>query len=140
MPQEKVTYQLAVRTTISIFAVTSTLMGIDMTVSGPARFTAPALATARTVPGGVWTWGAIIAAGGALTLTGSIGWHRRVVMAGLTWMGLVFGFFDIALWTSRFADPRAAVTGCWTYLMVAAACGVLIVSGHRLRPREEPSP
>ena len=130
--RERLIYQLTTRITIRVIAAYSIGLAADMALSGPARFGVAALATARLIPGSVYTWAAFIAAGATLTLTGSIRWRRPIVMAGLMWMGLLYGFFDIALWTARTQEPTAPVTGCWIYLMLATVCAVLYVGGHQL--------
>lgn len=137
MPLERLVYQLTTRTIIRILASSSVLMGVDMALGGPARFGSPGFATARLIPGEVYTWAGVITVGGLLTLGGSLRWRRRTVMTGLAWMGLVFGFLDVTLWWSRFSDPKTAVTGCWIYFAVATTCAVLLAGGHGLRPRGE---
>lgn len=133
MPAEKFIYQLTVRTSMYVLSIGAVLLGAALGWGGPSRFATPSLATARIVPGGPYTWGALIAVGGAIALVGAVsGRHRDIVMIGIAWQGSWYLFFDVALWTTAAQDPQTPLMGCFVYAMLAVICGVLYAGGHRL--------
>lgn len=133
MPMERFVYQLTVRLIVQVLSGGAVAMGLGAAIGGPERFSSASLATARLVPGGVYTWSALIAVGGLIALIGvALHWRRRVVMTGLAWQASWYAFFDVSLWTAVFRDPRAGMTGAVVYLMLAVVCVILYVAGHEL--------
>lgn len=134
MPAEKFVYQLTLRLIVQVMSVGAVGIGVGAAIGGPERFSSPSLATARLIPGGVYTWAALITVGGLITLTGvCLHWKRLVVMIGLAWQGCWYLFFDVSLWTAAFRDPRAGMTGAMVYLMLSVVCVVLYVGGYELK-------
>lgn len=133
-PHRLVPYQFAVRSWLTCLAVLGIAMGLAMVAGGPQRFGAAGFASARLVPGGVYSWGGLLAVAGAITLTGILGrWRRRIVMLGLLLEGAWFAFFAVALGSAAVADPHVAVTGPIVYGCVAALCAIGYDTGRWLR-------
>lgn len=122
------------RSIVVIFAVGSAAMGAGLILCGPARFTAPALAAAREVPGGCYTWGVLILAFG-LAAVGStvLGWRRRLLVASSYLQASWFVFFDLSVIIACERDPHVPITGPVIYTVTAAVAVVLTAVGHQLK-------
>jgi hypothetical protein len=141
MPQAELERWL-LRAVILTVGAGSTFMGVSLIAGGPQRFTAPGFATARLIPGGSYTWGALILAAGVAVLAGAGLWHRRTLEAGCLGMGAWYLWFDLSLIVTSTRDPHGAVTGAVIYLTAAVLCAVLYHAARKIRdPRiGRPSP
>jgi hypothetical protein len=133
-PYRLVAYQSAHRVSVTCCAVIGLTLGAAMILGGPGRFTASGFATARVMPGGVYTWGGALALAGSLTLAGiGANWARRVVMAGLLLEGCWYAFFAVSLGIATYEDPHVAVTGPIVYTGAAIWCVIGYDTGRELR-------
>jgi hypothetical protein len=133
-PYRLVTYRFATRATTLALASGGTFLGVAMILGGPERFSSPGFATARLVPGGVYAWGGMLAAAGAVTLLGiHLQWARRTVMAGMALEGCWFAFFALTLAIAALHDPKVAVTGPVIYALVSMICAIEFQAGRGLR-------
>lgn len=124
------TYKWITRGIIRTLAVGCLMLGLAMIYGGAERFSGPSFATARLVPGAVYTWGGTIALAGAVVLAGILAhWFRRIVITGLWLMAVWFMFFVVSLGLTTLLSPQAAVTGPFAYGMLATVCVVIAVAG-----------
>ncbi len=109
------------------------LLGVALCYGGPARFSAAGFASARAVPGGVYTWGVTVAVAGAVALVGvARAWQRLLVVSGMWLQGLWVLFFMISLTKTALASDKGALTGPVAYLMIAAECLLFAVGSAKL--------
>ena len=133
MPFREVDKGSMIRGFIVIRSTGLFLLGAALCYGGPERFSAPGFATARAIPGGVYTWGCTVAIAGAVALAGvARSWHRRAVITGLWLQAFWVLFFMISLTKTAFASDKGALTGPVVYLMVAAECLLFAVGAGKL--------
>lgn len=121
------------RAVILIIGAGSTLMGVSLLLAGPGRFSSPGFATARLVPGGVYTWGVLILIAGSATLSGAGAWHPHILRWACLGMAFWYLWFDLSLIVTSAMDPRGSVTGAVVYLMVTALCLLLWSAAGTIR-------
>lgn len=135
MPYRLVTYQWITRAFIRTLGFGGLLLGLAMLFGGPERFSSPGFATARLVPGGVYSWGAAMVLAGGLVAFGVLAdWQRRVVVAGLGLQAAWFLFFATSLTITTLQTTQGAVTGPFAYGTMATLCILGAVGGHGLKP------
>lgn len=137
MPYSLATYRWLFRMFVMLFGSGGLAMGVAMVAGGQHRFNSPGFATANLVPGGVNTWGALIAVPGLLTLLGvARRYHTHLLRAGLLGEAFWFWFFDISLIYTTWTNPNGPITGCVAYFVLTVACLVLwgVASYTRERP------
>lgn len=132
MPQAALERWL-LRAVILIVGAGSALMGVSLLAAGARRFTSPGFATARLVPGGVYTWGVLILIAGVATLIGAGAWHPHILRWSCLGMAFWYLWFDISLIVTSAPDPKGSVTGAVVYLMVTALCLLLWSTAGSIR-------
>lgn len=132
MPQAALERWL-LRAVILIVGAGSTLMGFSLLVAGPNRFSNSGFATARLVPGGVYTWGVVILIAGIATLIGAWSWHPQLLRWACLGMAFWYLWFDLSLIVTSAMDPKGSVTGAVVYLMLTAACLLLWGAAGNIR-------
>lgn len=120
--RELATYRWFTQAVITVYGLGGCLLGLAILIGGPTRFSASSFATAREVPGGLVTWGVMFLLCGAITLLGAALRRVPLLRAGLLAQAFGFTFLDIALIHTAFHEPRAALTGCVIYALVASTC------------------
>ncbi len=128
MPLPYHAYQWITRAVIRTFATASIVMGLAMTWGGPGRFSSPGFATAREVPGDVYTWAGTSLLAGSVVLFGiALDWHRPTVTAGLFLAFFWHLFFALSLGISTAHTTSGAVTGPVAYGTFAILCMICAV-------------
>lgn len=129
LPSES--YRWITRAFVKTFGIGGLLLGLAMIAAGPTRFSSPGLATARLVPGGVYSWGSVMVAAGVITLLGVIDhWRRNVVVVGMFLQAVWFLFFTISLVSTAVRSPTGAVTGPIVYTMLGVLAVIAAVGGR----------
>lgn len=133
-PDRFITYQWITRGIVRTLGCVGVALGVAMDWGGAERFSGPGFATARLIPGGVYTWGTSLAIAGFVVLVGVVaGWQRRIVALGLFLQALWFMFFAVGLAVTTASNPEGSVTGPFAYGGLAILCVIASVGGHGLR-------
>lgn len=119
-----------------LYGFKGALLGLVLLIGGASRFTSPAFATARAVPGGVGTWGVVALTGGLVMLYGS--WTGRLwpLLAGVLTLILWDVFFSFTFTVAAISNSNTGLTGCVTF-GGCAAWGGLLLSALRAADRPE---
>jgi hypothetical protein len=113
---------------IAIVGTSGTLLGSLFLTGVDWRYSGPAFYTARSIPGGMHTWGAVFMIVGLIVLAGIIhGWHPKTLAVSLWALATVYLFFSMAIWL-EVGNLLVPLTGGVTYLELAVLsliCGAV---------------
>lgn len=110
---------------VRLSATIAAAFGVAIVVVDDIRFYAPSFASMLSVPGAPASWGVALFVAAVATLLGSLTGRRRMTKVGLIGITSWCFFFGISFGITFFQDDRAAVTGVFAYVWLAAIHGCL---------------
>jgi hypothetical protein len=124
------------RMSIWIYGLYAVGQGVGIIAGGPGRWSSPAYAVVKQIPGGPNTWGIILILAGVITIIGSVTREWLIKTVGLVTIilwSLCFSFGAFAAW---FQSSTAGTTGGPVYLKDALMAIVLLLVDERIVTRK----
>lgn len=116
------------RAVIAVVGMSGTVFGWLFLTGDDWRYGGSAFYTARSVPGGMHTWGVAFLVISLFVLAGIIhGWHPRILAVSLWALASAYLFFSLSIWLNV-GNILVPMNGGVTYMELAGLsllCGVV---------------